>query len=100
MLFSKQGMAALLLLVISGLVIAKPTVDYCATCQSVSEFMHEMVQNQTESIMKTNLYKMCLKENDGANSRVVSNRSVHTDDRHFEIFIFVHVIVLITIRWL
>ena len=76
MLLFKQGMAVALLVAMSGLVMAKPTVDYCATCQSVSEFMHEMELNQTASVMKTNLYKMCLKENEGSNSRVVSGGRV------------------------
>ena len=71
MLLFKQCMT-IGLLVMCGLVIAKPTVDYCATCQAVSEFMHEMELNQTAAVMKTNLYKTCLKENEGANSRVVS----------------------------
>ena len=76
MLLLKQGMAIALLVAMSGLAMAKPTVDYCATCQSVSDFMHEMELNQTAAVMKTNLYKMCLKENDGSNSRVVSGRAV------------------------
>ena len=72
MLLLKQNMTILLMVVMSALVMAKPTVDYCQTCENISEFVQEMESNQTESIMKQNLFKMCLKDNDGSNSRVVS----------------------------
>lgn len=52
------------------LVDAKPTIDYCQTCRSVSDFIHEMEVNQTESIVKMNIYKMCLHDSGGKNTRV------------------------------
>lgn len=73
MLLLKHNMIILLMMVMSNyLVMAKPTIDYCSTCQSVSEFIQDMQRNQTEPVMKTNLYKMCLKENNGSNTRTVS----------------------------
>lgn len=68
MLLFKQIVAIFLLAM--TVAMAKPTVDHCSTCRSISEFVQEMEHNQTQSIMKMNFFKMCLKENDGANSKV------------------------------
>jgi len=70
MLLFKQTMAILLMVISSNLVLSKPAVDYCSSCQSFSEFINDMQMNQTESVVNMNLYKMCLKENEGSNSRV------------------------------
>lgn len=92
MLLSKQNMTVFLMVMSTYLVItmAKPTVDYCRTCLSVSEFIQNMEHNQTESIMKMNLYKMCLKENEGKNDKMctfiataIQNTLKHIGDNEF-----------------
>lgn len=81
-LLSKQSIAIFLMVIMSTMA----STDFCSTCQNLSGFVREMVHNQTETNMKINFYKMCLNENEGTNSRIVSFLISHLLKKKFSSF--------------